>query len=96
MAEPVVSARRPVRRYYLARTASRCEFFFVDPDHTSTRSSTPCPPDLRVGERIRIAGKTCMREGTEADAGPEADRVQPVVCPDPLTELEKRERGEPR
>ena len=47
---------------------------------------TPCPLILEVGERIRVAGKTCVREG----GGP--DRVEPVVCPDPLTAFERRDR----
>ncbi len=87
-AHPAPSARRPARRYYLARQATHCEIYFSDPEKDSPVRSTPCPLDLQVGERIRIAGKTCLREG-----GP-PERVEPVVCPDPLTNLEKRERGE--
>jgi hypothetical protein len=86
--EPAPSARRPARRYYLTRTAARCEIYFVDPAGSSTPQATPCPLELQVGERIRVAGKTCMREGGDPD------RVEPTVCPDPLTNLEKRERGE--
>jgi hypothetical protein len=85
---PAVSARRPARRYFLARQGAHCEIFFSDPEKESPVRSTPCPLDLQVGERIRIAGRTCLREG-----GP-PERVVPVVCPDPLTNLEKRERGE--
>jgi hypothetical protein len=51
---------------------------------------TPCPLFLEVGERIRVAGKTCVREG----GGP--DRTEPVVCPDPLTNFEIHDRGEKR
>lgn len=82
---PAVSARRPARRYYLGRTQSRCEVFWVDPDQVSAPSATPCPPDLLPGERIRIAGKTCLREGSDPE------RREPVVCPDPLTNTEKRD-----
>jgi hypothetical protein len=88
--EPVPSARRPTRRYYLARSASRCEVYSADPGGVSTPAATPCPPDLHIGERIRIAGMTCTREG---DA---AERNEPVVCPDPLTNLERKDRGERR
>ena len=88
LAEPVVSARRPVRRYYLARQPTHCEIYFSDPDRDSPVQAVPCPLYLEIGERIRIAGKTCVREGGAPD------RVMPVVCPDPLTNLEKRERGE--
>ena len=87
-AEPVMSARRPVRRYYLARQPTHCETYFSDPELDSPVQVVPCPLYLQIGERIRLAGKTCMREG-----GP-SERVVPVVCPDPLTNLEKRERGE--
>jgi len=86
--EPAASARRPVRRYYLARTAARCEIYFADPGSVSPPVPTPCPLILEVGERIRIAGKTCVREGGDPE------RVEPVVCPDPLTQFEKRDRGE--
>jgi hypothetical protein len=83
-------ARRPTRRLYLARTAARCEIYFADPGSVSPPLPTPCPGDLQVGERIRVAGKTCIREGGERD------RVEPVVCPDPLTDFGKRDRGERR
>lgn len=79
------SARRPTRRYYLGRTENRCEVFSVDHDEMSPPDPTPCPPDLLPGERIRIAGKTCIREGSDPD------RREPVVCPDPLTNREKRD-----
>jgi hypothetical protein len=87
---PEVSARRPTRRYYLGRTAARCEIYYLDTSGASTPFPTPCPVDLMVGERIRIAGKTCMREGNDPE------RVEPVVCPDPLTNFEMKDRGESR
>ena len=34
-----------------------------------------CPRDLHPGERLRLAGRTCLREG----GGPE--REVPVRCP---------------
>jgi hypothetical protein len=83
-----MSARRPTRRCYLAHVEARCEVYAVDPDGGTRPAVTPCPVDLKVGERIRIAGKTCLREG------PEPERVEPVVCPDPLTNLEKRDDAE--
>ena len=87
VADAVASARRPVRRYYLARTAKRCEIYRVDEEGISPPLVTPCPLELQIGERIRIAGKTCLRESSEAE------RVEPVVCPDPLTNKEKRDLG---
>src|SRR5262249_32888099 len=85
--DPAATARRPARRYYLARTASRREIYRVDEAGLSAPFIAPCPQDLQIGERIRIAGKTCVRESSEAE------RVEPVVCPDPLTNREKRDLG---
>ncbi len=82
--EPDAGVRRPTRRYYLGRNRERCEVYSVDGDAVSEPLPTPCPPDLLVGERIRLAGMTCMREGTR-----EQSRERPVVCPDPLTNAEK-------
>ena len=84
------AARRPTRRFYLARTTARCEIYFADPGNVSPPLPTPCPRELQVGERIRVAGKTCIREGGEGD------RVEPVVCPDALTDFEKKDRREKR
>lgn len=33
--------------------------------------------ELDIGERIRVAGKTCLREGKES-------RERPIVCPGQL------------
>ncbi len=88
-AEPVPTAdpplRRPTRRYFFGRTEASCEVYSVDGEATTPPEVFPCPGDLNVGERLRIAGKTCTRES------PEPDRREPVVCPDPLTNLEKRD-----
>jgi hypothetical protein len=90
--EPVPSARRPLRRYYLSRTGKRCEIYFADPGLVSKGLGTPCPGDLQDGERIRIAGMTCVRESS---APYHVERVEPVVCPDPLTNFERRDGGAP-
>jgi hypothetical protein len=82
----VTSARRPARRYYLGRTQARCEIFWVEGDQISSPTPTPCPPDLVSGERIRLAGKACLREGSDPD------RHQPVVCPERLMLAEPRGR----
>ena len=65
-----------------------CAVLWVDGDRSAAPEETPCPPDLEAGEQIRLTGRTCLREG------PDPARVRPVVCPDPLTNLEKYERGE--
>lgn len=82
------SARRPTERYFLARTATRCEIFAENGDERTEPFATPCPEYMLVGERIRIAGKTCTLENKA-----QVEREKPVVCPDPLTHFEKRRRG---
>ncbi len=100
--EPVASAsadlaagadppRRPTKRWYMARTQERCEVYSVDGEVVSSPTAAPCPRYLEVGERIRIAGKTCIREGSQDSA-----RQVPVVCPDPLTNAEKHDPDRPQ
>jgi hypothetical protein len=86
-ADAGVSARRPSRRYYLGRTQARCEVFWVDGDDVSFPTAALCPADLQPGERIRLAGKTCMREGSDPD------RREPMVCPEPLYLQEARDHA---
>jgi len=40
-----------------------------------------------MGERIRLAGRTCTRDTDDPE------RRVPVVCPDPLTNLERRDQA---
>lgn len=87
-ASPTTSARRPSRRYLLTREGAVCAVLWIEGDRSAAPEETPCPPDLEAGEHIRLTGRTCLREG------PDPARVRPVVCPDPLTNLEKYERGE--
>jgi len=77
------SARRPARRFYLGRTHERCELYVVEEDRISSPSPTPCPLEILPGERIRLAGKTCLREGSTPE------RREPVPCPAPLLEHER-------
>ena len=83
--------RRPAKKWFMARTPARCEVYSVEGEAVSTAEPAPCPRYLEVGERIRIAGKTCMREGS-----PDPARLVPVVCPDPLTAAEDLDRARPR
>lgn len=77
--------RRPVRRYYMGRTKERCEVYTVEADVIAPRGEAPCPAYIEVGERIRLAGFTCQREGTPG-------RTQPVVCPGDLLYAERDDR----
>lgn len=79
---PVV--RRPGWRFVYEKTGERCVVLRIDDNERITRGEeAACPVDLQVGERIRLAGRTCIREG------PDTTRILPVVCPDPLTNAER-------
>lgn len=78
--------RRPSLRHYITRTEERCEVYSVEGDQVSPAERIPCPQDFEVGERIRVAGKTCVRDG-------KPERVRPVVCPGPLLQRERRDAG---
>lgn len=84
---PELAARRPARRYFVGRTASRCELYRVDEQGIGQGTWVPCPQDLEIGERIRLAGQTCLRESSVHD------RVEPVVCPGAMTDLELADRA---
>jgi hypothetical protein len=85
--------RRPAKRWFMSRTPARCEVYAVNAEGEAVFAvePAPCPRYLEVGERIRIAGKTCMREGS-----PDPARLVPVVCPDPLTAAEAADRERAR
>lgn len=86
---PAPTARRPTRRIYLARGPSRCEIYAEDGEDRTEPFATPCPEYMLIGERIRMAGKTCF-----LDNKAQPDREKPVVCPDPLIRFEQKEREE--
>lgn len=83
--EAVGSVRRPAETYLMTRTGERCEVTIVVDGEVVERLPTAyaCPKDLEIGEWIRLAGMTCIREG-----GP-VERKVPVVCPDYLTNAER-------
>lgn len=78
-----VPARRPSVRFYIERTSDRCSVYSLDGDEKSAVKDAPCPEDMLLGERIRIVGMTCVREGATPD------RNLPVVCPTHLLAFEK-------
>jgi hypothetical protein len=73
------ASRRPTQRHYLGRTRERCEVYSVDGDAISAPTSVTCPADLQVGERIRLSGRSCIRESPS-----DPTRNLPLVCPGPL------------
>jgi hypothetical protein len=85
-AVPTMSARRPKRSYYLANDDSRCFAYWVDDDSRSVKREDMCPRELEPGERLRLLGRTCMRES--------ADRTRnlPVKCPRQLVKSAEHDR----
>lgn len=77
--------RRPAKRHYMTRTDKRCELYWVEGDAISPPVPVPCPAVLDIGERIRMSGKSCFREGTPA-------REQPVVCPGEMLFADQSDR----
>ena len=77
--------RRPAKRHYMTRTDKRCELYWVEGDVISPPVPAPCPAVLDIGERIRMSGKSCFREGTPA-------REQPVVCPGEMLFADQKDR----
>jgi hypothetical protein len=90
-ADDAPSARRPTRRYRMTRVDDRCEVGFTDDRVASKPIVVPCPGQIANGERIRLAGKVCLRESPG-----DASREVPVLCPDHLLVLERAEREKAR
>lgn len=89
--EVTAAVRRPTRRYFMARLGDRCEVYFTDAELVSAPLEAPCPDPIASGERIRLAGKVCLREGAADPA-----RDVPVLCPDHLLRIEHDERARSR
>lgn len=76
--------RRPPWRFVFERTGERCIVRRIEGnERVIDGEDAACPVDMRVGERIRLAGAVCLRESQDGA------RARPVVCPDPLTNAEK-------
>ncbi|MBI4953223.1 MAG: hypothetical protein HY908_14415 [Myxococcales bacterium] len=87
--EPAITVpapRRPAVSYYLLQVGGRCFLYTEQAEERATRREELCPRDLRDGERIRLVGHTCMREG----GGP--DREMPVRCPKGMIFTEHADR----
>jgi hypothetical protein len=78
--------RRPKRTYYLAYKADRCLVYWVDGQQQSVTRTEPCPRELQAGERVRLAGRVCIRESDNHA------REGPMRCPQPLVEAEAHDR----
>jgi hypothetical protein len=75
--------RRPPWRFVFEKTGERCVVLRIDQGAIITRGEeAACPVDMVQGERLRLAGSVCLREGGDPA------RAIPVVCPDVLTTAE--------
>lgn len=82
------SARRPARRYVLAHGAEHCIIYWEHGDERSEPIEVRCPREVRSGERIRLSGRVCFREGQSRE------RDAPVRCPTDLIAAERADRAD--
>jgi hypothetical protein len=86
--ERSVPLRRPTVRYRMVPQVpmkENCRVLRVEADGAETQLDLqPCPRDLHPGERIRLVGRTCYRDGVPERSGP-------VVCPHSLPDWETKD-----
>lgn len=71
----VASSMRPrTRSYFAANEDQTCVVYWQEGEQRSVSKSIPCPRELEPGERMRLAGRTCMREAVAEE------RSVPVRC----------------
>jgi hypothetical protein len=63
------------RTYYVANLGESCVVFWEEGLRTSKRAEVPCPREIEAGERLRLVGRTCMRESNDPK------RSVPARCP---------------
>jgi hypothetical protein len=77
-ATSTASAEPTGRRDFLARRQQRCVLYWVRGETIGQEKAVMCPRELEQGERLELAGKTCMRHSTDPD------RRVPTRCPKEL------------
>lgn len=76
-AEPEVafdSVDRPTRTYWADNDEGRCAIYWEQPEATSRRMTIVCPREIEPGEKMRLAGQSCLRQS------PKPERQTPVRC----------------
>ncbi len=82
------STLRPrIRTYYAINEEDVCVVYWQEPTRASIRKIIPCPREIDAGERLRLAGRTCMREAAESA------RNIPVRCPKQVLAAEYDDRN---
>jgi len=70
----------------MAYTSGRCTVYWVEGPQQSMFRQEPCPRELEPGERVRLAGRLCIRESDNHA------REGPMRCPQPLVETAAHDR----
>lgn len=86
--DPVGSAVRPKRRYYVDNTDNRCAVFWTSENRRSIRREIRCPREVEPAERLRLAGRVCFRESADTD------RQGPVRCPPDILRADRDDRAD--
>jgi hypothetical protein len=63
------------RAYFVENIEEVCAVYWQEGGRSSVRKEIACPREIEPGERLRLAGRTCMREAAKVE------RNVPVRCP---------------
>ncbi len=80
------AVRRPSRSYVVIHRGDGCSVHWLQDGQRSVGKAVPCPRELEAGERMRLAGRTCMRESERAE------RNVPIRCNKELFYAEKADQ----
>lgn len=80
--------RRPAKSYILAHGATECVVYWEEGDRRSKTLEVRCPRELERGERIRLSGRVCFRQGNSRE------RDEPVRCPVDLVDLQRSDTAD--
>ena len=86
--DPVGSAVRPERRYYVHNTNGNCVVYWIAPKARSIRRKVRCPREVLPSERLRLSGRVCFRESESVE------RRGPVRCPPSILRPERDDRAD--
>ena len=78
--------RRPARSYVVIHSGDGCSVHWLQDGRRSIGKTVPCPRELEAGERMRLAGRTCIRESERAE------RNVPIRCNKELFYAEKADK----
>lgn len=84
---PSYKPAKGVRTYYLVAEEKKCNIYWVEDGQRSVTRSRACPREVAPGEKIRLTGRTCMRESLEQA------RNVPVRCPRELYKAAEADRS---